>query len=436
MRIKKLRDIQLVFTPEGHTQEDPISGILQYGVYKDQRDIRPCVLIPNRRAVQRSFQTFWEKFSEGTSTARNQPIFQGYNFQDYGFGECDSEPEMISPSDERLGSYENALRRSIEKIESEDLNMLLVVLPEHFEDEDYYKLKSIAFNEKQVSQFFRITTFNRRFPLVYWNLAISLYAKMEGIPWMLALRPPFEKEPIDVDLFIGICFVQRDLKSFVGVATVLDRFSEHKVSISSKPISYVGKQLHMTREDICDLVSECLNSVTFGVDSVVVHYATPFNKDEVAGLNDALKEVSKKAFVHIETETLTRLYSLNTPERNVHRGTALFISNNKAVLCTTGRCRILGTSTELEEEMEEWEEGLATSFKYRGIGTPKPIGLNQIGDLEIEKICRQVLALTKLRWNTTEVNVRIPATIEYARKIGYLCKYGIPRTVRSIKYIL
>lgn len=436
MKIKRLRDIQLVFTPEGHAHEDPVSGILQYGVYEDQRDIKPCVLIPNRRAVKKSFQSFWEIFSEGTSTARNQPIFEGYNFKDYGFGECESEPEMISPSDERLGSYEKALRRSIEKIENEDMNMLLAVLPEHFGDEDYYRLKSIAFNEKQVSQFFRITTFDRRFPLVYWNLAISLYAKMEGIPWTLALRPPIEKKPLDVDLFIGICFVQRDEKSFVGVATILNRFSEHIVSISSKPISYIGKQLHMSREDIFGLVSECLDNVKLGVDSVVVQYATPFNRDELAGLSDALKGVSKKAFVHLETETLTRLYSLNVPDKNVRRGTALIMSNNKAVLCTTGRCRILGTSTELEDEVEEWEGGLTTSLRYRGIGTPKPVGLNKIGDLEIETICRQVLALTKLRWNTAEVNVRIPATIEYARKIGYLRKYGIPRTIRSIKYIL
>lgn len=436
MRVKRFRDIQLIFTPEGHTDEDPISGISQYGVYGDQRDIKPCVLITNERAVQNKFQSFWEKFVEGTSTARNQPMFKGYNFRDYGFGVCDLEPEMISPTDERLRSYEKALRRSIQKIESEDLNMLFVVLPEHFGDEAYYKLKAIAFNEKQVSQFFRITTFDRQFPLVYWNLAISLYAKMEGIPWTLALGPPIEKEPIDVDLFIGICFVQRDLKSFVGVATVLDRFSEHLVSITSRPISYVGKLLHMTREDIRGLVSECLENIQFGVNTVVIHYATPFNKDEIAGLNDALKEVSKKAFIHIETETLTRLYSLNVSDRNTLRGTGLVTSNNKAVLCTTGRCRILGTSTELEDEVEEWEEGLATSFRYRGIGTPKPVGVNQLGDFDIDTICRQVLALTKLRWNTAEVNIRIPATIEYARKIGYLCKYGIPRTVRSIKYIL
>jgi argonaute-like protein implicated in RNA metabolism and viral defense len=314
--------------------------------------------------------------------------------------------------------------------------MLLVVLPDNFDDEAYYKLKAIAFNENQISQFLRITTFERRFPLVFWNLAISLYAKMEGIPWTLALRPPLEKEHIDVDLFIGICFVQRDLKSFVGVATVLDRLSEHIISISSKPISYVGKQLHMTREDICSLISECLNNVQFGVDSVVVHYATPFNEEEVAGLNDALKNVAKKALVHIETETMTRLYSLDMPDRNVYRGTALFISKDKAILCTTGRCRLLGTSTELEDEVEEWEGGITTSFRYRGISTPKPIGLNKIGDLDMETICRQVLALTKLRWNTAEVNIRIPATIEYARKIGYLRKYGIPRTVRNIKYIL
>jgi hypothetical protein len=436
LRIKRLRDIQLKITAEGHTRDDPISGIIEYGVYKDQRDIKPCVLIPNNNAIKRSFQSFWEKFAIETSTCRNQPPFKGYNFNDYGFGECDLEPDMISPMDERIDSYEEALRRAINKIKNEDLNMLLVVLPQNFVDEDYYWLKAIAFNEKQVSQFFRLTTFDRKFPLVFWNLAVSLYAKMEGIPWALALEPPLEKDPIDVDLFIGICFVQRDQKSFVGVATILDRLSEHIVTINSKPISYAGQQLHMTREDIFNLITECLKRVKFGVDSVVVQYATPFNKFELQGVKDALKGVSTKAFVHIETETLSRLYSLDTPTKDVNRGTALIINDNKAVLCTTGKCGILGTSTEIEDEDEEWSTGLTTSLKYRGIGTPKPVGLNKVGDLDIETICRQVLALTKLRWNTSEVNIRIPATIEYARKIGYLCKYGIPRTVRSIKYVL
>lgn len=393
-------------------------------------------IVFNNNSIKRDFQRFWTKFVLESTTAGNQPIFKGYNFANYGFGKCDVEPTMISPTDDRIESYESALRRAILKISSEDLNMLFVVLPDNFGDEQYYRLKAIAFNETQVSQFFRTSTLSKKYPLVYWNLAVSLYAKMDGIPWALALEPDFEKEPIDVDLFIGICFVQRDQKSFVGVATILDRLSEHIVTINSPPISYSGRQLHMTEEDIHNLVTKCLNEVQFGVDSAVVQYATPFNKSELKGVNTALKDVTKKAFVHIETETLSRLYSLEDPNKNVRRGTALIIDNDKAVLCTTGKCGILGTSMELEDEDEEWRGGLTTSLKYRGLGTPKPIGVNKVGDFDIETICRQILALTKLRWNTSEVNIRIPATIEYARKIGYLCKFGIPNTVRGIKYVL
>lgn len=349
---------------------------------------------------------------------------------------ADLEPPIVTPTHENIQGYMLALRRAIQKIQSENFNMLLVALPNHFQDEDYYRLKSICFNEKQVSQFFRLGTFRLQFPLVYWNLSVSLYAKMGGIPWTLALSPPVEKENIDVDLFIGICFVQRDAKSFVGVATVLTALSEHIITVSSKPVQYVGKQLHMKKEDIKQLVQECLKAVNFPVESVVIHYATPFNQDEIDGVREALVGIPEKTLVHLETESLTRIYSLDAPSRNVCRGTILELSDKRAILCTTGRCRILGTSPEIEDELEVLENGLETSFRYRGIGTPKPIGVNEIGDLPIEKVCRQILALTKLRWNTAEVNIRIPATIEFSRKVGYLSKYGIPHTIRGIEYIL
>lgn len=435
MKIKKLKDVQLIFTDEGHSDEDPISGITNYGVYKDERAIRPCVLISRNNQIQRDFRQFWSAFCQRESNARNQPPFKGYNFKDYGFGDADIDPQFVEPKDESFGSYENSLKRAIEKIRDENLNMLLVIIPEHFSDEKYYKLKSICFNENQISQFFKTSTFQLKFPLVFWNLAISIYAKMEGIPWQLALRPPIEKENLDVDLFIGICLVQRDAKSFVGVATVLNAFSEHIITVSSRPITYVGQQLHMEKDGIQNLIEECLKNVNFPVKSVVIHYATPFNKDELDGVNEALVNISEKTFVHLQTESLVRIYSLSIADNDASRGTALIMSDRNAILCTTGRTRLLGTSAEIEDEIEE-VDGLETSFRYKGIGTPKPIGVNKYGNLSIDKVCRQILALTKLRWNTAEVNVRIPATIEYSRRVGYLRKYGIPHIIKSIKYIL
>jgi hypothetical protein len=436
LKIRKLKEIQLIFTNEGHTDEDPISGITNYGVYKDERAIRPCVLITRNGQTQRDFRQFWDTFCQKESTARNQPLFEGYNYREYGFGEADIDPQFVEPRDESFDSYETSLKKAVEKMRDEDLNLLFVVIPEHFSDEQYYKLKALCFNENQVSQFFKTSTFQRKFPLVFWNLAISIYAKMEGIPWQLALRPPIEKENLDVDLFIGICLVQRDARSFVGVATVLNAFSEHIITVSSKPIMYVGQQLHMEKDDICNLVRECLRNVDFSVKSIVIHYATPFNKDELDGVNEALANIPEKTFVHLETESLVRIYSLSTTDNDASRGTALIMSDRNAILCTTGRTRLLGTSAETEDEVEEQEGGFETSFRYKGIGTPKPVGVNKYGDLPIDKVCRQILALTKLRWNTAEVNVRIPATIEYSRRVGYLCKYGIPHIVKSIKYVL
>jgi argonaute-like protein implicated in RNA metabolism and viral defense len=64
--------------------------------------------------------------------------------------------------------------------------------------------------------------------------------------------------------------------------------------------------------------------------------------------------------------------------------------------------------------------------KWSGIGTPKPLEINlEINNTQysISEIAKQILALTKLDWNTTEVSVKLPITLKYSNKAANLAPY-------------
>lgn len=41
----------------------------------------------------------------------------------------------------------------------------------------------------------------------------------------------------------------------------------------------------------------------------------------------------------------------------------------------------------------------------------------------IEKIAREVFSLTKVNWNSTQINQKLPIPIRAARKVGEVLKY-------------
>lgn len=56
---------------------------------------------------------------------------------------------------------------------------------------------------------------------------------------------------------------------------------------------------------------------------------------------------------------------------------------------------------------------------YLGPSSPRPIHLNcQRLGTSIESICRDILSLTKLDWNSSTFNTRLPVTIGVSRKVG------------------
>lgn len=49
-------------------------------------------------------------------------------------------------------------------------------------------------------------------------------------------------------------------------------------------------------------------------------------------------------------------------------------------------------------------------------------------------ICDEILALTKMNWNNTQFDRRLPITIECARKVGEILKYLDEGDVMALWY--
>ena len=61
---------------------------------------------------------------------------------------------------------------------------------------------------------------------------------------------------------------------------------------------------------------------------------------------------------------------------------------------------------------------------YPGLRSPNPLMLRPyVNDTPITEIAEEILALTKMNWNTTQFDGALPIPIAAARKVGKVMKY-------------
>ncbi|HEJ2625266.1 TPA: hypothetical protein SL260_004207 [Pseudomonas aeruginosa] len=102
------------------------------------------------------------------------------------------------------------------------------------------------------------------------------------------------------------------------------------------------------------------------------------------------------------TSTDIRLFSdKNYPPT---RGTLLSLSETQGVLYT---------------------KGIVDFYKtYPGMYIPSPLRVEAFeSDSSLEDLCKEILGLTKMNWNNTQLDGRLPITLECANKVGDIMKY-------------
>jgi len=236
---------------------------------------------------------------------------------------------------------------------------------------------------------------------VAWNLTVGLlYKSQRGHPWKLA---EFEKDTC----YAGISFY-KERKTGMKKAAMAQVFLDSGDSFilrADQADESVGKyQNHLTEEDAMRVINKILKQYRDVRGSLpnrlVIHKTSNYWEEEKDGMLKASSSIDAVDLVTIQEEHPLRLFNYKC-DYPILRGTMLTPPDKKEYyLFTTGFVSVLGA--------------------YQGYRVPKPIVIkpDENTTTPIQEIAREILAFTKLDWNSSHFCKKIPVTIEVSRSVG------------------
>lgn len=252
-----------------------------------------------------------------------------------------------------------------------------------------------------------------------WNFCTALYYKAnQTVPWKLAVSP--NRLPT---CFVGIGFYRsRDKKVLhTSLAQMFDELG-NSVILRGTPVKEDkdDRRPHLTEEQAFELLRRALGEYELALENnparLVIHKSSNFNEAEMAGFRAASKtqRVQRVDFVTL-LDTKLRLFrdGFYPP----HRGTHVEFDDEHHLLYTRGSVPYYRT--------------------YTGMYVPHPLDVRIIeSDESPAQICRELISLTKMNWNNTQFDGRLPITLQCARRVGEVMKYlgpedGEPQTSYS-----
>lgn len=240
-----------------------------------------------------------------------------------------------------------------------------------------------------------------------WNLMTTLYYKGSGkVPWR---RMPEEGE--FTACYIGISFF-KDAETdqiWTSAAQMFDERGRGFILRGGPAQSEArGRHPYLTVEEARQLTESALaayRSIHRTMPArVIVMKTSRFREDEAEGVCKALDEagVELRDLVWIHESYSVKV--LRDGDFPVLRGTFVELDGN-GLLYTNGSIPYYGT--------------------YPGLYVPNPLLLcpHPQSESTIEQIAKEVFSLTKVNWNSTQMNQRLPIPIRAARKVGDILKY-------------
>jgi len=312
-------------------------------------------------------------------------------------------------------------RKSGQTFLFDDMNLLKEAY--NFEVNFHNQLKAKLLSDKIVTQIVRESTiaydvlwtdekkisYERMFDTAKaWNISTTLYYKSGGLPWKLGdvregvcyLGLVYKKLGDDVKSQNACCAAQMFLDSGDGMVF------RGNIGPWYNPVS---KEFHIGKKDAFELLTLSLEAFKAKSDrneypkEIFIHAKTYFDEEEWLGFEEASQGKSKIIGVRIRDDNSFKLY--RDFSYCVPRGTALIYTDSYAYLWTKGYVPRLQTQMGLE--------------------TPNPLSVEITkGTHNIEIVCKDVLALTKLNYNACLFADGSPVTLRFANSIGEVLTAG------------
>jgi hypothetical protein len=239
-----------------------------------------------------------------------------------------------------------------------------------------------------------------------WNLLNALFYKAGKVPWRLLPNQAEYRTS-----FLGIGFY-RDLDGqqlWTSTAQMFDERGRGLILRGARAQTETrGRHPYLTAKDAEELVAQSIAAYKAHHRHVparlVVLKTSRFRPEEAEGIDAALGqsgiEMSDLVWVQ-ESSPIAIFRDGNYP---VLRGTFVDLGG-KGLLYTRGSVPFYGT--------------------FPGLRVPRPLLLvpHENSDSKILTLAKDVLALTKVNWNTTQFDQKLPAPIKAAREVGRILKH-------------
>lgn len=237
---------------------------------------------------------------------------------------------------------------------------------------------------------------------VAWKLCTAAFYKAGGIPWKLA------------SIRSGVCYVGLVFKRVAGGAHGASACCGAQMFLTSgEGVVFRGAigpwyseksgEFHLSEGKARELIEMVVAEYQRQHDGeapreLFIHGRTWFNRSEWTGFASAVPDETKVVGIRIDpgTRDIKLFRRANYP---VVRGTALVVSDRSAYLWSSGYVSRLDT--------------------YLGPETPNPIKIDLVrGESDIQQVLEDILALTKINFNSCIFNDRKPVTIRFADAVG------------------
>lgn len=297
----------------------------------------------------------------------------------------------------------------------------LDAIPYQYEVNFHNQLKARLLEDKVLTQIIRETTiapdeFTDKFgnPLrqvdepsaIAWNLSTSVFYKCGGRPWKINniregvcyIGLVFKTDETSTDPRAACCAAQMFLDSGDGIV--------FKGALG--PWRTPGRgDFHLSRTAAKELVGKAIEAYKgFKGEpprELFLHGRVRFEVDEWQGFRDAVSSETNLVGVRIHDEKNLKLYRKS--RHPILRGLAYIRDERTAWLWTKGFIPRLQT--------------------YPGRSVPNPLLIDVCkGDVKIETVLRDVLALTKLNYNTCVFADGAPVTLKFADAVGEILTAG------------
>ncbi len=249
---------------------------------------------------------------------------------------------------------------------------------------------------------------------VAWNLFTALYYKAGNNPWRLQSLP-------DNTCYVGVSFFKESPRIGADLQTSLAQVFGAGEGIVLKGEKAVfnkerDRKPHLSEDGAEKLLARAIQSYTLQHNAppkrVVVHKTSRYWPEELRGMRKALAGIYYYDFLALESRE-TRF--MRVGKRPPLRGTVIQLGRRNYLIYCNGYVPYLRS--------------------YPGKRIPRPLEvIEHHGDSPAVTVCQEILALTKLNWNSCAFGSGIPITIRFARDVGKILT-ELPKDVQpATKY--